>query len=193
MSTAASPFRFDVGPVVVMGVSGSGKSLIGGRLAEALSVPFIEGDGLHPERNVAKMAAGEPLTDEDRGPWLDRVGARIFAASAASGGAVAACSALKRVYRDRLRRVAGSALRFIFLEGSRELLEERMTARKHHFMPASLLDSQFATLEPPEDEPGVLTIAVDAPPDEIVARSLRWLETKRRAAGGPSAIDAGHR
>jgi gluconokinase len=181
----AEPPLSQIGPVVVMGVSGSGKSFIGTRLADALALPFIEGDQLHPEANVAKMSAGIPLTDEDRWPWLDRVGEALKAATRNGGGAVAACSALKRTYRDRLREFAGPRLRFVFLSGSRDLLLQRMTARKHHFMPATLLDSQLQTLEPPTNEDGVVTIDVDATPEAIVAAAVRWLsaraEPNRRA------------
>ena len=164
-----------VGPVVVMGVSGSGKSLIGTMLAERLGVPFIEGDRLHPEANVAKMAAGTPLSDEDRWPWLDRVGDELAASTAQRGGAVAACSALRKSYRDRLRGLAGPGLRFVLLSGSRDLLLARMTRRRHHFMPASLLDSQLATLELPKEEEGILAIDVAASPGSIVQEACNWL------------------
>lgn len=165
-----------IGPLVVMGVSGSGKSVVGEGLASALGIPFIEGDRLHPQANVDKMSAGTPLTDEDRWPWLERVGHALEVAVGDHGGAIAACSALKASYRDRLRGEVGGGLRFIFLEGSRDLLMRRMQARKHHFMPASLLDSQMATLEPPRDEPGVLTLDVSATPEELIGRALDWLQ-----------------
>lgn len=168
-----------VGPVVVMGVSGSGKSLIGSMLAEALGLPFIEGDRLHPQANVTKMSAGIPLSDEDRWPWLDRVGEELTAAVRERGGAVAACSALRQSYRDRLRAVAGRGLRFVFLSGSRELLLGRMSARRHHFMPVSLLDSQLATLEPPLGEAGVLTIDVAPSAQSIVDAARSWLTAQR--------------
>jgi gluconokinase len=129
-------------PVVVMGVSGAGKSEIGARLAEALGVPFVDGDDLHPAANVAKMAAGIPLDDEDRWPWLDLVGARL-----AEGPRVVACSALKRTYRDRLRAAAPRTA-FVEIDVDRVTLLERVQERPGHFMPASLLDSQLATLEP---------------------------------------------
>jgi gluconokinase len=178
MSMAASRLRSEVGPVVVMGVSGSGKSLVGGTLAARLDVPFIEGDQLHPAANVAKMSAGTPLTDDDRWPWLDRVGEELRATTATAGGAIAACSALKRIYRDWLRQVVSRELRFVFLRGDRATLAARMVARAHHFMPASLLDSQLATLEDPSGEKGVLTIDVEATPAAIVAEAVAWL-TKR--------------
>ena len=134
-----------------MGVSGSGKTTVGLALAAALGVPFCDADDLHPAANVAKMAAGIALTDDDRMPWLALVGAELAAASA---GLVIACSALKRHYREAILAAAPST-RFVFLDGSRELLEARMQRRLGHFMPGSLLDSQFATLEPlAADEPG---------------------------------------
>ncbi len=132
--------------IVVMGVSGCGKSSLGEVLAHRLGMPFIEGDALHPPENVAKMAGGTPLTDEDRWPWLTRVGEAL---AEPEGGAVVSCSSLKRVYRDVLRREAGDDVIFVHLHGSRELLLSRMTHRPGHFMPASLLDSQLATLETP--------------------------------------------
>ena len=137
---------------VVMGVSGSGKSTIGKALATRLGVRFEDADALHPASNVAKMAAGIALTDDDRMPWLALVGAEL---SAASDGLVIACSALKRAYREAIL-AAAPATRFILLDGSRELLETRLRHRHGHFMPASLLDSQLATLEPlAPEEPGV--------------------------------------
>ena len=158
-----------------MGVSGSGKSLVGGAIAAQLGVPFIEGDRLHPAANVAKMSSGLPLTDDERWPWLDRVGEDLRAAAAAGEGAVAACSALKRIYRDRLRAAVGPSLRFVFVRGRRATLAERLTARKHHFMPASLLDSQLATLEDPAPEAGVCTLDVEATPGAITAAAVAWL------------------
>ena len=138
--------------LVVMGVSGSGKTTVGIALAAALGVPFRDADNLHPATNVAKMAAGIALTDDDRMPWLALVGAEL---AIAPDGLVIACSALKKVYRQAILAAAPS-VRFVFLDGSRELLESRVQLRVGHFMPASLLDSQLATLEPlgPE-EPGV--------------------------------------
>jgi carbohydrate kinase (thermoresistant glucokinase family) len=129
-------------PVVVMGVSGAGKSAIGARLAVALGVPFVDGDDLHPAANVAKMAAGIPLDDDDRWPWLDLVGASL-----AQGPRVVACSALKRAYRDRLRATAPDTV-FVEIDVDRATLLARVQERPGHFMPASLLDSQLTTLEP---------------------------------------------
>ncbi|QKK26132.1 gluconokinase [Rhizobium hidalgonense] len=161
--------------VVVMGVSGCGKSSVGERIAAQNGLTFLEGDQLHPARNVEKMAKGIPLTDDDRLPWLDRIGAEIKAAQNQSQGVVISCSALKRNYRDRLRRAAGGRLAFVFLDGSRELLLSRMQARQGHFMPASLLDSQLQTLEPPTGEPGVVTVAIDGVLDDMVALACEEL------------------
>jgi carbohydrate kinase (thermoresistant glucokinase family) len=147
--------------MVVMGVSGCGKSSVGLALAEALGARFIDGDDLHPLANKTKMAAGIPLDDDDRWPWLDLVGAALAEESLDSGGGpegctgtVVACSALKRKYRDWILAAAPGTV-FIHLEGPRELLADRMSSRGDHFMPLALLDSQLATLEPLQpDEPG---------------------------------------
>lgn len=147
--------------VVVMGVSGSGKSTVGRLTADALGVPFVDGDDLHPSANVAKMASGTPLTDEDRAPWLDAVGRTL--AEAGGAGLVVACSALKRAYRDRIRAAAPAAF-FAELDGSVALLTERVTGRPGHFMPPSLLASQVATLEPVgADEGGVRLDVAESP------------------------------
>ena len=135
---------------VLMGVSGSGKTTIGTALAERLGWPFLDGDDFHPPENVAKMSAGTPLTDEDRWPWLDRLNAELRAREAKGESAVLACSALRQAYRDRLARGLAD-WKLVFLHGSLELLQRRMKERKHRYMPASLLQSQFATLEPPAD------------------------------------------
>lgn len=135
--------------VVQMGVSGSGKSTTGAALAAALGWPFIDADDLHPPANVAKMAAGTPLTDADRWPWLDRIVMGLRRVTASGGNAVLACSALKKAYRDRLA-TAGD-VRFVYLRGDRETIAARLAARRHRYMPATLLDSQFATLEVPGD------------------------------------------
>ena len=143
--------------IVVMGVAGSGKSTIAAGLAEKLGVDFIEGDSLHPQANVNKMAGGVPLTDEDRWPWLDRIGDHIEAERQAGRGVVVSCSALKHIYRDRLRAKVQGRVQFVMLNGSKELIAKRMLGRKGHFMPQSLLDSQLATLEKPgPDEDAVI-------------------------------------
>ncbi len=155
-----------------MGVSGSGKSTIGGSLAEALQTPFVDGDDLHPRANVAKMAAGHPLTDDDRWPWLAKIGQTLAEADEAGTGLVIASSALKRDYRKRILHTEPAA-RFVYLEGSRELLASRMNDRTGHFMPTTLLDSQLAALEPLGlDEPGI-TVSVDQTVDAVVACAVR--------------------
>ena len=158
-------------PIVVMGVSGSGKSTVGKQLAAVLGLAFVDGDDLHPAQNKKKMAAGMALNEADRAPWLDAVAAVL-----ARGSVVVACSALRRRYRDRLRADA-PGLRLIYLQGSRALLAERLSGRKHEFMPATLLDSQLGTLEEPGVDEGALTIDVALTPDEIVARATTWCKS----------------
>lgn len=151
-------------PIVVMGVSGSGKSTVGAALAQRLRVPFADADDLHPEANVAKMSRGEPLDDQDRFPWLEEVGRWL--ADHPEGG-VMSCSALKRKYRDQLRHHA-SAVEFVLLSGDRAVIERRQASRPGHFMPASLLSSQLATLEPLEPDEGGLVLDVAQGVDELV-------------------------
>jgi carbohydrate kinase (thermoresistant glucokinase family) len=168
VSTDALPA---VARVVVMGVSGSGKSSVGSELAALQGWAFVDADDLHPEANVAKMTAGIPLVDDDRWPWLDAVAATL---AASPSGIVVACSALRRAYRDRIRAVAPATF-FVELTGTRELLWERMTARPGHFMPASLLDSQLATLESlGADESGAL-MSIEGTPAEVLARAVAAL------------------
>ena len=155
-----------------MGVSGCGKSTVGRQLAKALDLRYLEGDEFHPPENVARMAAGVALTDEDRREWLQRMSARLAQARSANEGVVLACSALKRGYRDVLRSGA-PALQLVHLRGSRELLAARMAARKGHYMPASLLDSQLATLEPPQPDEGALVFDTARTPEDIVAAIVR--------------------
>lgn len=156
-------------PIVVMGVSGSGKSTVGAALAQRLGVPFADADDMHPAANIAKMAAGHPLDDDDRHPWLARIG--VWLADHSAGGVVS-CSALKRIYRDQLRTHVAD-LEFLQLTGSRDVIARRQASRPGHFMPASLLASQFATLEPLEpDERGVV-IDVDQSVDAIVEQYVR--------------------
>jgi len=150
--------------VVVMGVSGAGKTTIGSALAARLGCEFLDGDDWHPRENVAKMAAGTSLTDADRRPWLDRLNAMLREREARGKHAVLACSALKQVYRDRL----GTGLErceFVFLHGSYDLIRERIAARRHRYMPASLLESQFAALEPPAQ---AIAVDVAQPPERCV-------------------------
>ncbi|MBC7788708.1 MAG: gluconokinase [Anaerolineae bacterium] len=156
------------GLYVVMGVSGSGKSSIGSALAHALDIPFVEGDAFHPAENVKRMSSGVPLTDDDRVEWLRLLAARIREAKDAGTGLVMTCSALKRSYRTVLR-AESRQLRFVFLRGSRELIAERLASRRGHFMPASLLESQFAALEEPSPDEDAWVCDIRQSPQEIVA------------------------
>ena len=158
--------------LVVMGVSGCGKSTIAGVLAGRLGWPLAEGDDLHPPENVAKMAAGHPLDDDDRAPWLARIREWMTAQEAAGTSAIVTCSALKRRYRDVLR---DGEVVFVYLHGTREQLLARLTARQGHFMPASLLDSQLADLEPPEPDERALRIDIGPSPAVQTATILEKL------------------
>lgn len=162
--------------IVVMGVAGCGKSTAGALIAERLGAAFVEGDRLHPPANVEKMAAGTPLADEDRWPWLDSIGAEIARHVAGGEGVVAACSALKRVYRDRLRATSGAELTFVFLSGTKALIGGRMNRRTGHFFPASLLDSQFATLEPPRADELHVVADLELPVETMVDGVMTELE-----------------
>lgn len=179
MSTAASPSASKAHtirrPIIVMGVAGCGKSSVGTRLAEALSLSYQEGDDLHPQANIAKMSAGTPLNDDDRWPWLDRIGEIL--ADHAESGIVLTCSSMKKVYRDRLRAAAGGRLAFVFLDGSKALLTKRMGNREGHFMPTSLLESQLATLERPDQEAGVVVVNIDNTPSEITDLAIDGLKS----------------
>ncbi len=158
--------------VVIMGVAGTGKTTVGPLLADRLGVPYAEGDDFHPPANIEKMSAGTPLTDDDRWPWLDAIGA--WADGRAGKGGVVSSSALKRSYRDRLRAAAPEAV-FVHLTGDRKLIEDRMSHRQGHFMPTALLDSQFATLQPlGADEAGV-AVDVAGSPEEIADRAVEAL------------------
>lgn len=158
--------------VIVMGVSGCGKTTFGEALAARLEAPFVEGDRLHPVENVRKMSAGIPLDDSDRWPWLAQVAATL----AAEERSVGSCSALKRAYRDRLREGVGSSLRFVCLVLPRHELERRMTSRQGHFMPAGLLDSQLAAFETPLAEEDALIIDGMAPLGASIERVAAWLQ-----------------
>ena len=152
-------------PIVVMGVSGSGKSTVGAALAQRLRVPFADADGFHPAANIAKMTAGQPLNDDDRYPWLEAIGEWL--AQHCDSGGVMSCSALKRKYRDQLRRHC-PAIEFLHLEGTPEVIGKRQASRPGHFMPASLLASQFDTLEPLGPDERGISIDVDQNIDSIV-------------------------
>ena len=174
MSMAASRSRSEPALAVVMGVSGSGKTCVGAALARQLGVRFLEGDSLHPRSNVDKMSRGIPLTDDDRWPWLDRIGNALRDAARQGEGLIVSCSALKRSYRERLRDTA-EGLAFIHLTGSQTLLAERLGTRTGHFMPAHLLASQLATLESTRGELRMIDIDIGPPPEAIVARAARFL------------------
>ena len=161
------------GLYVIMGVSGSGKSLIGARLARELHLEFVEGDDLHPPDNVRRMAAGIPLTDNDRTGWLMAIAARLREARRAGTGLVASCSALKRSYRDMLRSSGDANVRFVYLAGTSELLAERLASRRGHFMPPSLLESQLAILEEPSPDEHAWVCDIRKAPDAIVADLVR--------------------
>jgi gluconokinase len=160
--------------VVIMGVSGCGKSSVGEGLAARLGIPYRDGDDLHPAENVEKMRAGTPLTDDDRWPWLDQVAAVL----AKEAPVIVGCSALRRVYRDRLRAGAGGPVRFIHLSGSRDLIAARMAERKGHYMPPSLLDSQFAALDAPGPDEA-LTVDIDQPLDTLIDTIASHLQGAR--------------
>lgn len=164
--------------LVVMGVSGSGKTTVGQLLALRLGVPFEDADDLHPRANIALMAAGHPLTDEDRWPWLKKVGLALR--ESASSGLVMACSTLKHSYRDAILAVEPGT-RFVFLDGSRELLADRVLHRHGHFMPPELLDSQLAALEPlAPDEPGVtIDLTPNQTPRQLAEIAVRRLTRDR--------------
>ncbi|WP_417217581.1 gluconokinase [Arthrobacter sp.] len=160
--------------VVVMGVSGCGKSTVGALLATELDGTFVDGDALHPQANIEKMSAGIALDDEDREPWLRQIGVQLGQAAAAGRTLVIGCSALKRSYRDLIRAAAPDT-RFVHLHGTEELLRERMQVRPGHFMPASLLDSQLATLEKlAPDEAGRMFDIADSPA-QLASDAAAWL------------------
>ena len=161
---------------VVMGVSGCGKSSVGAALAARLTGVYVDGDDLHPPANVAKMSAGIALTDADRWPWLDKVGACL---ALADNTALIGCSALKRVYRDRIRAVVEAPVSFIHLAGTREIIFQRLQARRDHFMPSALLESQFAALEPPDVDERAITVNIDQPLDTIVAVIIAALKEEQ--------------
>lgn len=152
--------------MVVMGVAGCGKSSVGAALAARLGASYLDGDDLHPPANIARMAQGQPLTDDDRWPWLALVGQAL---AQAGGPLIIGCSALKRAYRDRIRAEAGAEVCFIHLAGTPEVIGARMAARQGHFMPPALLASQFAALEPPGPDEGAVSVDIDQPLDAVIA------------------------
>ena len=175
MATSAK----DAPALVAMGVSGCGKTTLAKALGDRLGFEMIEGDSLHPPENVEKMRAGVPLEDSDRAPWLDRIGEMLCARGAQRRPVVLTCSALKRAYRDRLR-AARPDLVLVYLDGSRALIATRIAARRHEYMPASLLDSQFAALEPPEADEAAVCIDAALAPERQVQAALELLATRAR-------------
>jgi len=183
MGGSVSRVRFRRGPVVVvMGVSGSGKTTIGAALALRLRVPFLDADAYHPPANVEKMAHGIPLTDADRWPWLGALGRAMAETEATAGGVVSACSALKRSYRAHLADTVAAPLVFLVLDGSRETLWARISARRNHYMPPTLLDSQLADLERPDETEPALIVSIEQDVDSVVdeaAAALASLASER--------------
>jgi len=165
------------GAVIVMGVSGCGKSTVGALLAERIGGHFADADALHSPKSIEKMSQGTPLTDDDRWPWLDRVAATI---DASDGLPIIGCSALRRRYRDRLRAGAGRPVTFVHLDGTRAVLSQRMGERAGHFMPTGLLDSQLATLEALEPDERGIVVNIDADPERIVDDIVALLEVRER-------------
>ncbi|MEY9851952.1 gluconokinase [Leifsonia sp. EB41] len=165
--------------IVVMGVAGCGKSTVAALLADRLGWDLLEGDSLHPARNVERMSAGVPLDDADRAPWLAAIADRVREGAAAGRPLVVACSALARRYRDVLR---GKGVVFAYLAGTRDLLESRIAARSGHFMKPGMLDSQLRTLEPPQPDEAAVTVDIDAEPEAIVAGILSELGLVAAAA-----------
>ncbi|WP_454886649.1 gluconokinase [Sphingomonas oryzagri] len=175
MSSAVEKDRIAPLAIVVMGVSGSGKSTLGALLAAQLHTMFLEGDSFHSEASVAKMRSGIPLTDDDRWPWLDRLGGAMAAAVVRDGLVIAACSALRRSYRDRLAIATATPIAFVLLDAAPPELARRLGNRPGHYMPASLLDSQLRTLErPSRDEPAIILDSSEAP-DLLCEKVLEWL------------------
>ena len=179
---AALPVQFERRPlVVVMGVSGCGKSTIGLALAQHWDLPFLDADDYHPATNVDKMSNGIPLTDEDRWPWLQALSQAIVAAADEAGGVIATCSALKRKYRDFILMQVDRPLLFVFLDGDRDTLFARMQQRSDHYMPASLLDSQLADLERPHADEPAATFSVDKPVDALVDEIVNRLDSVQQS------------
>lgn len=180
MSMAPSQQSFEPARIIiVMGVSSSGKSTVGAALGRALHAPFLDGDRYHPEANVEKMRNGTPLTDADRWPWLEALSHALVDAAARKNLAVGACSALKKAYRDFIAEKAGEPVLFVYLDGTKEVIGERMARRQHEYMPASLLDSQFATLEVPDEKfENVLKVPVTDSVDKIVRTVTGALDHK---------------
>ena len=166
--------------IIVMGVSGSGKTTVGEAVARRIHAKFIDGDDLHPRANIQKMGSGHPLNDEDRMPWLERLSDAAYSLHHKNETGIIVCSALKRRYRDRLRD-GNPEMVFLYLKGSFEVIMERLKARSGHFMPTDLLKSQFEALEEPgAEEPDVICVDIDADIDEVVQRCVLALESQAR-------------
>ncbi|MBT3361144.1 MAG: gluconokinase [Rhodospirillales bacterium] len=163
--------------IILMGVSGSGKSVVGNILSKAIASGYAEGDEFHSEANVEKMRGGTPLNDEDRWPWLDSMAEAIDGWRAEGKTMILACSALKRVYRDILMGSRDDVLA-VHLKGSKELISSRLSVRKHEYMPSTLLQSQFDTLEEPDDSENVITVSIDATPETIVKNIVDRLKAR---------------
>lgn len=164
--------------IIVMGVSGCGKSTIGALIAQRLGAKFIDGDDLHPRANIEKMRRGEPLNDHDRAPWLERIRDAAFSLENKSEQGIIVCSALKKAYRDQIRD-GNQNVTFLFLDGDKALIIERMRARKGHFMKTEMLESQFATLQRPSaEETDVLTISIASDIDSVVEQAITALKQR---------------
>ena len=164
-----------IAAIVVMGVSGAGKSTVGKLIAARLDCPFRDADSFHPRANIEKMSRGEPLTDEDRWPWLQAIAAWIAEHRAAGTTCVVTCSALKRVYRDIVTNKQSSDVRLVYLKGGFDLIESRLKARQGHFMPPGLLRSQFDALEEPDAGERAIMVPIDATPEQIADRVMEKL------------------
>ena len=175
--------------LIVMGVSGSGKSTVGEALARRLGFRFEDGDKFHPASNVAKLHAGIALTDDDRWPWLKAIADEIDRSCQAGEPVAIACSALKRAYRDVLVHGRGD-VRIVYLKGDQPLIAHRLALRKGHFMPPGLLTSQFQTLEPPGDDEGVVAVSIDAPVDMIVDEIVHHLQPAQANSASPTGHPA---
>lgn len=176
---AGTPLGREIGErtsvIVLAGVSGSGKSTVGNALSAALGWPYGEADAFHPQANIDKMTRGEPLTDADRAPWLETIAAFIDGVCGRGDHAIVSCSALKRAYRETLVGRHADRVRIVLLEGVQDLIAERLAHREGHFMPPSLLRSQFATLERPNSSEGMIVVPVGGSRDEVVANVLAAL------------------
>ncbi|EKO3800162.1 gluconokinase [Vibrio harveyi] len=160
--------------VVVMGVCASGKTTIGEHLAKKLGRKFIDGDDLHPRANIQKMASGQPLNDDDRKPWLERIRDAAYSLESKNEHGIIVCSALKKIYRDQIRD-GNENVSFLFLDGSKELILERMRARQGHFMKENMVNSQFEALERPEDEPRTIFVSIDATIEDVVSNAAELI------------------